>query len=200
MKIISVNIGSASGLFVRQDAETHRVMTGIHKRPASGPVQVGRLGVAGDEQVDLSVHGGLDKAVYAYPAEHYAFWNARRKAVLHTDEPLPHGSTGENLTVEGLLETDLWIGDRLHVGSTVLQVTEPRQPCFKFNAKIGFPQASRQMLQAGFSGFYLRVIETGTVQAGDAITLQPGLRETSLGSINLRRFRGRQRELFEEPL
>lgn len=196
MKIVSVNIGSASGLFIRQSNETHRIMTAIHKQPVREPVPVGRLGLRGDEQVDLSVHGGLDKAVYAYPVEHYAFWNAQRQAALRTDEPLPPGSVGENLTMQGLLEEDVWIGDRLHAGTTLLEVTEPRQPCFKFNAKMGFSHASKQMLQAGISGFYLKVIETGMVQAGDAIALIPGAREVSLASINAYRCRGRQKELF----
>lgn len=196
MKIVSVNIGSASGLFIRQSNETHRIMTTIHKQPIGEPVPVGRLGLRGDEQVDLSVHGGLDKAVYAYPVEHYAFWNSQRQAALRTDAPLPPGSVGENLTIQGLLEEEVWIGDRLHAGTALLEVTEPRQPCFKFNAKMGFSHASKQMLQAGISGFYLRVVETGVVQAGDAIALEPGAREVSLASINERRFRGRQKELF----
>lgn len=196
MKIVSVNIGSASGLFIRQSSETHCIMTAIHKQPVSEPVLVGRLGLRGDEQVDLTVHGGLDKAVYAYPVEHYAFWNAQRKAALRTDALLPPGSVGENLTIQGLLEEGVWIGDRLHAGTAVLEVTEPRQPCFKFNAKMGFSHASKQMLQAGISGFYLRVVETGVVQAGDAIALIPGAREVSLASINERRYRGRQKELF----
>lgn len=196
MKIVSVNIGSASGLFIRQSNETHRVMTAIHKQPVSEPVPVGRLGLRGDEQVDLTVHGGLDKAVYAYPVEHYAFWNAQRKAALRTDALLPPGSVGENLTIQGLLEDGVWIGDRLHAGTAVLEVTEPRQPCFKFNAKMGVSHASKQMLQAGISGFYLKVVETGVVQAGDAIALERGAREVSLTSINERRYRGRQKELF----
>ena len=196
MKIVSVNIGSASGLFIRQSGETRRIMTGIHKQPVRDPVPVGRLGLHGDEQVDLTVHGGLDKAVYAYPVEHYAFWNRQRQAALHTDAPLPPGSVGENLTIQGLLEEDVWIGDRLHAGTALFEVTEPRQPCFKFNAKMGFSHASKQMLQAGISGFYLRVIETGVVQAGDAIALASGVREVSLASINERRYRGRQKELF----
>lgn len=198
MKLISVNIGAAASLFVRQGQETHRVMTGIHKQPVTGPVQVGRLGLAGDEQVDLSIHGGLDKAVYAYPVEHYRFWNTHRKTLLHKNEPLAHGSMGENLTLEGILENDVWIGDRLRIGGVLMEVTEPRQPCFKFNVRMGFSHASKFMLQGGLTGFYLRVLEPGTVEAGAPIALQPGARDVSIASINRRRLQGRQRELFDE--
>ncbi|WP_141104175.1 MOSC domain-containing protein, partial [Noviherbaspirillum denitrificans] len=158
MKVVSVNAGSVSDLFVRQDNAMRRVVTGIHKKPVEGTVQVGKLGLAGDEQADLTVHGGLNKAVYAYPSEHYAFWAAQRLAALKREEPLPPGSMGENLTLQGVLESDVWIGDRLRVGSVLFEVTEPRQPCYKFNAKMGFSHAAKMMLQAGFSGFYLRVI------------------------------------------
>jgi len=196
MKILSVNVGSIADLFVRQSEHMRRVVTGIHKMPVTGKVQVGKLGLEGDEQADLSVHGGLNKAVYAYSIEHYPFWIAQRLAALKREEPLPHGSMGENLTLEGLLESDVWIGDRLQAGSVLLEITEPRQPCYKFNAKMGFSHAAKMMLQAGCSGFYLRVIETGELQAGDAVRLIPGKRETSLAQINERRLKGRQRDLF----
>jgi len=196
MKVLSVNAGSIGDLFVPQSDRMRRVATGIHKHPVEGPVKVGKLGIEGDEQADLTVHGGLNKAVYAYPSEHYAFWIAQRLAVHKREEPLPPGSLGENLTLLGVLESDLWMGDRLHIGSVVLAVTEPRQPCYKFNAKMGFSHAAKMMVQAGNSGFYLRVIETGTLQAGDAVRIVPGKRETSLAQINERRLKGRQRDLF----
>jgi MOSC domain-containing protein YiiM len=196
MQVLSVNVASIGDLFIRRSDEVQRIVTGIHKRPVQGAVQVGRLGLAGDEQADLSVHGGLDKAVYAYPSEHYAFWIAQRVAVSKRDEPLPPGSMGENLTLQGLLEKDVWIGDRLFIGDTVLEVTEPRQPCFKFNAKMGFAHAAKMMVQAGCSGFYLRVVQPGNLCAGDAISLVPGPREVGIAQINERRRRGRQRELF----
>jgi MOSC domain-containing protein YiiM len=196
MKVLSVNIGSIGDLFVMQSERLRRVITGIHKKPVQGAVHVGKLGIEGDEQADLSVHGGLNKAVYAYPSEHYGFWVAQRLAALKREEPLPPGSMGENLTLQGVMESDLWIGDRLHIGNAVLEVTEPRQPCFKFNAKMGFSHAAKMMVQAGNSGFYLRVIEAGELQAGDEITVTPGKRETSLAQINERRLKGRQRDLF----
>ncbi len=116
------------------------VLTAIHKQPVAGPVAVLKLGLAGDEQADLSVHGGLDKAVYAFPSEHYAFWQqARTQAGAGTiDDSLPWGSMGENLSLAGLLETDVWVGDILQFARCVLRVTQPREPCYKFNAAMGF--------------------------------------------------------------
>lgn len=196
MKVISVNVGAIANLFIEQGSQVRRISTGIHKQPVQGPVQVQKLVLAGDEQADLSVHGGLSKAVYAYPSEHYPFWVAQRLAVFKREEPLPPGSMGENLTLQGLLESDVWMGDRLHIGTAVLEVTEPRQPCFKFNAKMGFSHAAKMMLQAGCSGFYLRVVEVGEVCAGDEIKLVAGPRQTSIVQINERRRKGRQRDLF----
>lgn len=196
MQVLSVNIAQAAPLFVQQSDHVRRIMSGIHKQAVQGPQQVNRLGFAGDEQADLTVHGGLHKAVYAYPVEHYAFWIAQRFAALKREEPLPHGAMGENLTLQGLLETDVWMGDRLRIGTALLQVTEPRQPCYKFNARMGFSHAAKMMVQAGCSGFYLRVIETGEIQAGDAVTLIAGPRETAIAQVNERRRIGRQRDLF----
>lgn len=196
MRVISINIAQVGDLFATHDSTRERVLSAIHKQPVTGAIAATRLGLAGDEQADLSVHGGLDKAVYAYPAEHYAFWNEQRTAALKSVQALPPGSMGENLTIEGLLETDVWIGDRLHIGDTVLEVTEPRAPCFKFNAKMGFSRAAKIMTQSGFTGFYLRVVQTGTMQAGDAIALLPGVRDTALASVNQWRRKGRQQDLF----
>ncbi len=196
MNVLSINVGTIGDLFVPQSDRMRRIATGIHKQALQGRVRVGKLGLVGDEQADLSVHGGLDKAVYAYPSEHYAFWMAQRLAALKRAESLPPGSMGENLTLQGLLESDVWIRDRLHIGSAVFEVSEPRQPCFKFNAKMGFSHAAKMMAQAGCTGFYLRVVEVGAIMAGDAISLIPGPRETSLAQINERRRKGSQRNLF----
>ncbi|GIZ53087.1 MOSC domain-containing protein [Noviherbaspirillum aridicola] len=196
MRIKSVNRAGIGELFVQQSERTRRIITGIHKQSVDGPVQVGRLGLDGDEQADLTVHGGLSKAVYAYPSEHYAFWRQHRLSVLKRDEPLAPGAMGENLTLEGLLEEDVWIGDRLRAGAVLMEVTEPRQPCFKFAAKMGFAHAVKLMLQSGHTGFYLRVLETGSLCAGDSLTLEPGPRQTALAQVNQRRWRGRQNELF----
>ena len=196
MKVLSVNVATVGDLFIPQSGHVHRIITGIHKQPVQGPVQVNRLGLEGDEQADLTVHGGLTKAVYAYPSEHYAFWAAQRLAALKREAPLPPGSIGETLTLQGIVESEIWVGDRLRIGGALLEVTEPRQPCFKFNAKMGFSHAAKMMVQAGNSGFYLRVVEPGVLQAGDAVTLLPGPRQTSIAQINERRRTGRQRDLF----
>jgi MOSC domain-containing protein YiiM len=176
---------------VARDINGRRVMTAMAKQPQAGPVGVGPLGLAGDEQADQRAHGGLSKAVYAYGAGHYAFWQTVRAQarVSLWDEPLPPGSVGENLTVQGLDEALLWIGDRLVLPGCVLAVSEPRMPCFKFGAAMGFAQAGKLMSQSGYCGAYLAVIEPGTVQAGDVIELAPGPREVNLREL----FRARAR-------
>jgi MOSC domain-containing protein YiiM len=178
MKITSVNVARASPVLV----EGRRIVTAIGKRPVAGPVAVKPLGLDGDEQADLSVHGGLSKAVYAYPLQHYAFWQTVRAQakVSLWDEPLPPGSLGENLTVEGLDEKALWLGDRLQLPHCELVVSEPRLPCFKFAHAMGFAQAVKLMNQSGYCGAYLAVLNPGTLQAGDEITLVPGPRELNL--------------------
>ena len=145
-RIQAVNLGGVRRLPVGD----RTVMSAFGKRAVSGPVGVGPLGLVGDEQADLTVHGGLAKAVYAYPAEHYPFWEqARREAGVPAgadagllDAPLPSGALGENLTVEGLHESEVWVGDRLLLPDCELVVSEPRQPCYKFVAAMGFFSAS----------------------------------------------------------
>ena len=158
------------------------VLSGIHKRGVDGAVAVGPLGLAGDEQADLSVHGGPSKAVYAYPAEHYPFWQTVRAQARAADwnAPLAPGALGENLTLEGLLEDEVWIGDVLRFPDCQLAVSEPRYPCFKFNAAMGFTQASKLMVANGWCGFYLAVRVPGSVRAGDAFTLIAGPRDVGI--------------------
>jgi MOSC domain-containing protein YiiM len=177
-QVVSVQVAQARKILIAGRS----ILTAIHKTGVQGLVAVKPLGLQGDEQADPSVHGGLDKAVYAYPAEHYAFWReARRQAgVASIDDALPHGSMGENLTLSGLLETDVWVGDVLRFPQCVLRVSQPREPCYKFNAAMGFNTAVKAMAQSGFCGFYLRVDEPGTVQAGDAFELVPGPRQVSI--------------------
>lgn len=178
VRLLSVNTSPARPLM----AGGRRVLSGIGKRAVPGPVGVGLLGLDGDEQADPSVHGGLDKAVYAYPMEHYAYWQQQRRAhgVSLFDEALPPGFAGENLTLQGLLEDQVWVGDELHVGGVVLRVTEPRQPCFKFSAVMGYPEAARDMLPKARCGFYLAVVCPGPVHPGDRCTLVPGRRALGL--------------------
>ena len=181
IRVLSVNVARARH---RQIGE-RQVLTAIVKQPVAGPVAVRALGLAGDEQADLSVHGGLAKSVYAYPHEHYAFWQVVRAQarVAAWDEVLSPGTIGENLTLHGLLEGDMWIGDYLRLPNCTLAISEPRQPCFKFNDVIGFGQAAKLMQQSGYCGTYLSVIDTGTVEAGDEATLVPGPREVNLREL-----------------
>lgn len=178
LRVLSLNVG----LCQRLRAGERSVLSGIGKRPVAGPVAVRRLGLGGDEQADLSVHGGLDKAVYAYPASHYPFWQAERRArgVGLLGEDLPPGFMGENLTVDGLLEHEVFVGDRLHFPDCVLRITAPREPCYKFNVVMGFVQAGRTMAQTGHCGYYLAVDQPGTIAAGQSAWLQPGQRALSI--------------------
>ena len=130
--------------------------------------EVGSLGLAGDEQADLSVHGGLSKAVYALPSEHLTWWQAQRQtqgATMFVEELAP-GYLGENLSLQGLLEEHIFIGDSLDFGDVVLRVTQPREPCGKFNAVMGYTHAAKDMVQSGRCGFYLAVDRPGRLQAG----------------------------------
>jgi MOSC domain-containing protein YiiM len=178
MRLLGLQVGGTAPLA----AGDRVVMSGIHKRSVAGPLAVGPLGLAGDEQADPTVHGGLAKAVYAYPVEHYAFWRAQRRALGLADD-LPFGSLGENHTMEGVLETSLHVGDTLRFADCELRVTEPRRPCFKFAAFFGDAQAPRKMVQTGFCGFYLAVERPGRLQAGEAFELVPGPRATPLMSL-----------------
>ena len=181
MKVLHVNRAQARATHING----RTVLTAIGKQAAQGPVPVHRMGLEGDEQADLTVHGGLSKAVYAYPHEHYAFWQTVRAQakVSLWDEPLDPGMLGENLTIQGLTEGGLWIGDQRRLPGCVLAVSEPRFPCFKFNAVMGFAQAGKLMAQSGYCGSYLAVIEPGIVCAGDRIELIPGPREVNLREL-----------------
>ncbi|WER45982.1 MOSC domain-containing protein [Cupriavidus sp. WKF15] len=201
-RVLAISIGKAIPLVVARAGTEAVVMSGIRKHPVSTlarplRVQVRPLGVAGDEQADLAAHGGPDKAVYAYPSEHYAWWNARRRAAAQPEahRGLPFGAMGENLTIEGLDETDLWVGDMLSIGTALLRVASPRQPSCKFNAVLGYRHAVRDMVESGYSGVYLSVVRTGEVRAGDAIYVHHGPRKLSIDSINRWRRDGR-RQLF----
>jgi MOSC domain-containing protein YiiM len=160
MRAISVNVGRPREVEWRGEI----VRTSIFKQPVGGRVRVASRNLAGDEQADLSVHGGPEKAVYAYPSEHYAFWRDELPGV-----DLPWGMFGENLTTAGLLEDALRIGDRLRVGSTELMVTQPRMPCFKLCLRFGRVDMVERFLASGRHGFYLAVLREGHVAAGDPL-------------------------------
>ena len=180
-QLLSVQIGVAR----RTRIGERNILTAYGKQPVAQAVPVLPLGLMGDEQADLSIHGGLEKAVYAYPSEHYAFWQeARREAGLgDIDDSLPPGSLGENLTLAGLLETGVWAGDVLKFPDCELRVTLPREPCYKFNAAMGFARASKLMAQSGFCGFYLAVKTPGTLCAGDAFEVVPGRRGVGIPAL-----------------
>ena len=168
MRIVSVNVARASAI----EIQGRRVLTAIGKRPVAGAVAVHR-------QV------GLSKAVYAYPIEHYPFWQTVRAqaGVAAWDEVLPHGAMGENLTIEGLLESQVWVGDLLRFPDCELLVSEPRYPCFKLNAAMGFNQAGKLMAANAWCGYYLAVRTGGTLTAGDSFELIPGPREVGIQEL-----------------
>ena len=142
------------------------ISTGIYKEPVHGPVMVRKTNIDGDGQADPTVHGGLDKAVYGFPWEHYAFY---RERFGHDD--FSYGHFGENLTTEGMLETAVHIGDRFRIGKAVLEVSQPRSPCSKFAMKMDAADAVKTMLDSGKTGYYFRVIEEGTIGTGEVTRL-----------------------------
>lgn len=181
MEVTSVNVGSAR----RVSVGARTVMSAIGKRAVAGRVGVMPLGLQGDEQADLSVHGGLAKAVYAYPREHFDFWRTVRAqaGVALWDAALEPGAVGENLTLTGLTENRVWVGDVLRFPRCALAISEPRQPCFKFNAAMGFAQAAKMMVRSGWCGFYLAVREPGSIEDGEPFTLEPGPREVRIDEL-----------------
>jgi MOSC domain-containing protein YiiM len=160
MTLISINVGLPREIIHRGQAIT----TGIFKVPVAGPVWVGRLNLAGDGQADLRVHGGVDKAVYVYPFENYAFWAGELGR-----HDFSHGQFGENFTTRGLLEDEVNIGDVFRIGVARVQVTQPRSPCFKLGIRMGDENFPLRFATVNRTGFYLRVLEEGMVQTGDTI-------------------------------
>ena len=177
-RLLSIQTGKVRPLRVGE----RTLMSAIGKSPIDGAVTVGPLGLAGDEQADLSVHGGLSKAVYALPSEHLAWWQQQRQArgVTLFEETLAPGYLGENLSLQGLLEHEVFIGDLLRFEEVTLRVTQPREPCSKFNAVMGYAQAAKDMVQSSRSGFYLAVDVAGLLRAGEPFELLPGPRATSI--------------------
>src|SRR3984957_5575648 len=158
MKILSLNVG------VPREVPVHggSIVTGIFKQPVEGRVTLRRLNLDGDRQADLTVHGGPYKAAYAYPHEHYEYW---KKAL--PGRALPLGVFGENFTTEGMLEPEVFIGDKCSVGTAEVTVTQPRQPCYKLNVRFDDDLMVKRFLTSGRSGFYLSVTQPGEVAAGD---------------------------------
>jgi MOSC domain-containing protein YiiM len=162
MHVVSLNLGMPREVI----AHDRLVLTGIFKSPVEGKIHLRRLNFDGDGQADLRVHGGKDKAVYAYPSEHYGYW---REELPEMD--LPWGVFGENLTTVGLSEEDLHIGDRLRIGEAILRVAQPRLPCYKLGIRFGRDDIIKRFLASGRSGFYFAVDNEGEIGAGDPIEI-----------------------------
>jgi MOSC domain-containing protein YiiM len=180
-RILSIQAGKVAPLRPQAGGEALVVRSAIAKSVISSlaapqGVAATRLGLAGDEQADPEVHGGIEKAVYVYPAAHYGHW----QQFLGRSQALPFGSLGENLTVEGLSEADLWLGDTLQIGACTFVVTQPRRPCHKLATWLGNPRVGREMLLQGITGWYLAVETPGEIRAGDLIDVLPGTRQVAL--------------------
>src|SRR5215207_7440119 len=159
-KILSVNVSLPKEV----EFEGQKVTTGIFKEPVKGRIMLRTLNLNGDKQADLTVHGGVDKAVYAYSIEHYEYW----RRVFPTIE-MPYGMFGENFTVEGLMESEVSVGDVFQIGSSKVIATQPRMPCYKLGVKFGRMDVLKKFLASGRSGIYFKVLEEGEVGAGDTI-------------------------------
>ena len=163
MRLQSLNVALPRTIEYKGEA----VHTGIYKLPTEARLAVRCLNIDGDGQADLSVHGGVDKAVYAFPEEHYSTYQAELGQAAY--QP---GQFGENLTTQGLLETEVCIGDRYRIGSSLLEVSQPRSPCYKFAIKMGTAEALAVCINSALTGFYLRVVQEGEIGAGDRIELE----------------------------
>lgn len=157
----------------------NKIETGIFKKPVAGKVGVRRLNLEGDAQSDLTVHGGADKAVYAYPLEQYEYWKNEL-----SNSNLEWGIFGENLTVEGFDENNVCIGDRMKIGSAIFAVTQPRMPCFKLGIRFGDPTIVKRFYKSGKWGFYLSVLEEGEIETGDEIFVTDRLSDISLADVS----------------
>lgn len=189
MRIVTISVGKIEKIIISVAGPARTVKTAINKHPVSAidspeSIFVGVLGIERDVQADLTVHGGAEKAVYAYPVEHYAFWENELIEQSMEMERLDHGFFGENLTVEGLSEADVFVGDIWTIGEVELMVEALREPCFKFNSKIGFEDAGAIMVRTARSGWYLSVLQPGMLKAGDRILVTPGHREMSIADQN----------------
>jgi MOSC domain-containing protein YiiM len=162
MQIVSINVSKP----IVVESAGKQVSTGIFKSPIPGPVAVNKLNIQGDGQADLSVHGGVDKAVYAYSLDHYAYWAQTLQRTA-----LPYGQFGENLTIGGLNESECCIGDRWRIGTAEFAITQPRQPCFKLGIRFNDDDMPKRFTKSGLTGVYLKVLREGTIAVGDEVTV-----------------------------
>jgi MOSC domain-containing protein YiiM len=162
MKVLSVNVGLPRKVLFNGQTIT----TAIFKDPVKGPVMLRKMNIDGDKQADLTVHGGVDKAVYSYPAEHYDYW---RKQYPNID--IIWGMFGENFTTEGLMEDTVNIGDQIQIGSAKLVATQPRMPCYKLGVRFGLMEIIKRFLSSGRPGIYFKVLKEGEVKTDDKIEI-----------------------------
>ncbi|MFT4412373.1 MOSC domain-containing protein [Fredinandcohnia humi] len=160
-KVVSVNVSKV----ITDTYKKKELQTGIYKKPIQEKVYVSSLQITGDEQADLVNHGGVDKVICAYPYDHYPFWSKELGMELKP------GAFGENFTIEGLTEDQVHIGDIFGIGEVEVQVSQPRQPCFKVGHKLGNEQLPVLIQNTGFSGYYFRVLKEGYIVPGDCLQL-----------------------------
>ena len=185
MQLIAISAGKIKNLLSGEGESDKVILSAIGKSPIStfespSPVRVRYLGIESDEQADLRVHGGEDKAIYAYPQENYEFWSVQRKQISTSLPSLTFGAMGENRTTCGFSEEDVFVGDQWSIGEVLLEVAEFREPCFKFNINMGWSGAAKAMITSGRSGWYLRVLKPGLIAAGNQITVIPGVRKITI--------------------
>ncbi len=162
MKLLSLNVG----LPRQMNFQNKLVTTGIFKEPVSGRVRLRKLNLDGDKQADLIVHGGADKAIYAYPEEHYNYWKKELPGMS-----LPWGMFGENFTTQGMFEETVNVGDQFQVGTAKVVATQPRMPCYKLGVKFGRMDIIKKFLASGLTGVYFKVMKEGDLEQGDEIKL-----------------------------
>lgn len=200
-QIKCISAGSIVPLLTRGGADGDITYSAINKRPISSlsnpiPIRVTRLGIEGDQQADQRVHGGPDKAVYAYPIEHYAFWKELLEDATGNTPQHEYGQMGENISTIGFNEREVWVGDLWKIGTVVFQVVKHREPCFKFNIRMGFRGAAKAMIQSAKCGWYLSVLKEGIIHAGQEIEVEPGPRKTTIHELNQKQLNNHQSELF----
>ena len=191
VKILTISTGKCSNISLSSSSqeEEKTVLSAITKSSVSSndnqvEIRCGFEGLQGDEHADLSVHGGQAKAIYCYPVEHYDYWrNAIEASDIRLSRLDQHGALGENLTIEGIVEDQVFEGDVWKINDAVLVVTAPREPCFKFNAIMGDRLAGKKMFSQGLCGWYFSVKNPGSLSTGESIEIFPGPRKRSIASV-----------------
>lgn len=162
LKVVSLNVGKVKE--VTYDGKTIR--TGIYKKPIQEPLEAKGINIEGDDQGNRKTHGGIDRAIYSYPMEHYSYWKKQ-----YPTKELPFGMFGENLTTEGLLEKDVKVGDIFKIGTTKIMALQPRMPCYRLGYKFDDEKIIDKFLETDYCGIFYRIIKEGKLQVGDEINL-----------------------------